>query len=252
MKGGDSQVSSKITEIKQLNSKGEYVSNAIGCEVENVNMGDGNSLKDVLSVTEMRQAAFEGDFWKETTITQSYLNVSTTVYANSIDVSEIISVYSNCSFIPMVMFNSDTIALNNQLKLNVLDYVSLDTTTGQLTIYALSKEVQTKEIELSGIVYIIVVPQTIIGSSSEFDGSTNMSAWSGSSSGGSLSSDFISKTTTFNDDGSITETDSDNNTKTTVFNTDGSITETITDSSGVVTAIKTTSFNDNIITESVT
>lgn len=50
------------------------------------------------------------------------------------------------------------------------------------------------------------------------------------------------QTTTFNADGSITETDG-TNTKTTVFNDDGSITETLTN--GDDTIVKTTVFNDD-------
>lgn len=62
--------------------------------------------------------------------------------------------------------------------------------------------------------------------------------------------DMVSKTTTFNEDGSITETTTDE-TKVTTFNADGSITETVTDSKGKVTT-KTTTFNaDGSITEEV-
>ena len=58
---------------------------------------------------------------------------------------------------------------------------------------------------------------------------------------------FQAKTTTFNDDGSITETSADGETLTTVFNTDGSITQTFV---GEKTIIKTTTFNsDGSITE---
>ena len=53
---------------------------------------------------------------------------------------------------------------------------------------------------------------------------------------------FISKTTIFNDDGSIIEINSDGHTKTTVFNNDGSITETFI---GAKTILKTTIFNDD-------
>lgn len=58
---------------------------------------------------------------------------------------------------------------------------------------------------------------------------------------------FIAKTTVFNSDGSITETNADGDTKTTVFNLDGSITETFV---GEKTITKTTTFNlDGSITE---
>ena len=58
---------------------------------------------------------------------------------------------------------------------------------------------------------------------------------------------FQAKTTTFNEDGSITETNSDGHTLTTKFNADGSITETFF---GEKTIVKTTSFNeDSSITE---
>ena len=53
---------------------------------------------------------------------------------------------------------------------------------------------------------------------------------------------FQAKTTTFNDDGSITETNSDWHTLTTTFNDDGSITETFV---GEKTITKTTSFGDD-------
>lgn len=61
---------------------------------------------------------------------------------------------------------------------------------------------------------------------------------------------FASQTTTFNADGSITETDG-TYTKRTVFNnTNNSVTETLTD--GTKTITKTTTFNSNgTITESV-
>ena len=61
----------------------------------------------------------------------------------------------------------------------------------------------------------------------------------------------ISKTTTFNGD-IITEVDGNGYTRTTTFNADGSITESITDSSGSVVATKTTVFNtDGSISESI-
>ena len=51
---------------------------------------------------------------------------------------------------------------------------------------------------------------------------------------------FIAKTTVFNADGSITETNGNGETLTTTFNTDGSITETFV---GSKTITKTTTFN---------
>lgn len=58
---------------------------------------------------------------------------------------------------------------------------------------------------------------------------------------------FIAKTTVFNSDGSITETNSKGEKLTTRFNTDGSITETFV---GEKTITKTTTFNsDGSITE---
>lgn len=58
---------------------------------------------------------------------------------------------------------------------------------------------------------------------------------------------FDAKMTTFNDDGSITETNGLGHTKTTAFNADGSITETFV---GEKTITKTTTFNnDGSITE---
>lgn len=51
---------------------------------------------------------------------------------------------------------------------------------------------------------------------------------------------FDAKTTTFNDDGSITETNGLGHTKTTRFNDDGSITEVFV---GEKTIIKTITFN---------
>ena len=53
---------------------------------------------------------------------------------------------------------------------------------------------------------------------------------------------FQTKTTTFNTDGSITETSADGQTLTTVFNVDGSITQTFV---GDKTIVKTTTFNAN-------
>lgn len=53
---------------------------------------------------------------------------------------------------------------------------------------------------------------------------------------------FVAKTTVFNADGSITETNGKNETLTTVFNADGSITETF---KGKYTIIKTTTFNND-------
>lgn len=58
---------------------------------------------------------------------------------------------------------------------------------------------------------------------------------------------FEAKTTTFNDDGSITETNGLGHTKTTIFNDDGSITKKFV---GEKTITKTTTFNeDGSITE---
>lgn len=60
---------------------------------------------------------------------------------------------------------------------------------------------------------------------------------------------FESKTTVFNTDGSITETNADGNTLTTTFNTDGSITEKFV---GEKTITKTTVFNiDGSIKEEI-
>ena len=53
---------------------------------------------------------------------------------------------------------------------------------------------------------------------------------------------FIAKTTVFNTDGSITETNGNGETLTTTFNTDGSITETFV---GSKTITMTTTFNDD-------
>ena len=53
---------------------------------------------------------------------------------------------------------------------------------------------------------------------------------------------FQAKTTKFNADGSITETNSDGHTLTTTFNADGSITETFV---GEKTITKTTSFESD-------
>ena len=58
---------------------------------------------------------------------------------------------------------------------------------------------------------------------------------------------FVAKTTVFNADGSITETNGKGEKLTTRFNTDGSITETFV---GTKTIVKTTVFNtDGSITE---
>lgn len=60
---------------------------------------------------------------------------------------------------------------------------------------------------------------------------------------------FVAKTTRFNADGSITETNGKGETLTTVFNTDGSITETFV---GDRTISKTTRFNsDGTISEEI-
>ena len=53
---------------------------------------------------------------------------------------------------------------------------------------------------------------------------------------------FQAKTTKFNADGSITETNSDGHTLTTTFNDDGSITDTFV---GEKTITKTTTFKDD-------
>lgn len=53
---------------------------------------------------------------------------------------------------------------------------------------------------------------------------------------------FQAKTTTFNADGSITETNADGHTLTTTFNNDGSITETFV---GEKTITKTTTFGED-------
>ena len=53
---------------------------------------------------------------------------------------------------------------------------------------------------------------------------------------------FEAKTTTFNEDGSITETNADGDTLTTTFNEDGSITETFAGKKGIT---KTTTFNED-------
>ena len=53
---------------------------------------------------------------------------------------------------------------------------------------------------------------------------------------------FIAKTTVFNADGSVVETNGKGETLTTVFNEDGSITETFV---GTKTIVKTTVFNDD-------
>lgn len=60
---------------------------------------------------------------------------------------------------------------------------------------------------------------------------------------------FVAKTTVFNDDGSITETNGKGETLRIVFNADGSITETFV---GEKTLVKTTRFNsDGTISEVV-
>lgn len=59
---------------------------------------------------------------------------------------------------------------------------------------------------------------------------------------------FVSSTITFNNDGSIVETNSNGETLTTVFNEDGTITETFV---GEKTIIKTTSFGGNQTIEEV-
>lgn len=53
---------------------------------------------------------------------------------------------------------------------------------------------------------------------------------------------FVAKTTRFNEDGSIVETNEVGHTKTTTFNSDGSITETFV---GETTIIKKTTFNED-------
>lgn len=53
---------------------------------------------------------------------------------------------------------------------------------------------------------------------------------------------FVAKTTTFNSDGSIIETNGKGETLTTTFNSDGSITETFV---GDKTIVKTTTFNSD-------
>lgn len=57
---------------------------------------------------------------------------------------------------------------------------------------------------------------------------------------------FMAKTTVFNNDGSIVETNANGETLTTVFNDDGSITETFV---GKQTITKTTTFTDNGVVE---
>ena len=57
---------------------------------------------------------------------------------------------------------------------------------------------------------------------------------------------FVGQVTTFNADGSITETNNCGETLTTVFNADGSITETF---SGDKTVTKKTTFGNNMISE---
>lgn len=55
---------------------------------------------------------------------------------------------------------------------------------------------------------------------------------------------FCEQLTTFNDDGSIVETNQDGDVKLTVFNEDGSINETFTDTNGIIIS-KTTIFNED-------
>ena len=57
---------------------------------------------------------------------------------------------------------------------------------------------------------------------------------------------FIAKTTVFNADGSIKETNGNGETLTTVFNANGSITQTF---KGTKTIVKTTTFNNGSISE---
>lgn len=60
---------------------------------------------------------------------------------------------------------------------------------------------------------------------------------------------FVAKTTVFNTDGSIVETNGKGEKLTTVFNANGSITETFV---GTKTIVKTTSFEDDgTITEAI-
>ena len=63
--------------------------------------------------------------------------------------------------------------------------------------------------------------------------------------------EFVAKTTTFNPDGSITETDAAENTLTTVFTSDTVITQTLKDSNNATLATKTTTFNGSTITEAL-
>lgn len=57
---------------------------------------------------------------------------------------------------------------------------------------------------------------------------------------------FENKTVTFNDDGSITETNADGDVKKTTFNGDGSVTETF---SGMKSITKRITFTDNGVKE---
>lgn len=60
---------------------------------------------------------------------------------------------------------------------------------------------------------------------------------------------FVAKTTVFETDGSIVETNGKGETLTTVFNADGSITETF---KGTKTIVKTTAFNsDGSVSETI-
>lgn len=63
--------------------------------------------------------------------------------------------------------------------------------------------------------------------------------------------DFVAKSTTFNLDGSITETDAARNTLTTVFTSDTVITQTLKDSNNATLATKTTTFSGSTITEAL-
>lgn len=61
---------------------------------------------------------------------------------------------------------------------------------------------------------------------------------------------FVAKTTVFNDDGSITETNGKNETLTTTFGKDASGNDTITETFvGTKTIVKATTFTDESITE---
>ena len=67
-----------------------------------------------------------------------------------------------------------------------------------------------------------------------------------------FSSVMQEKETTFNSDGSISETFENGNVKTTVFNSDGTIGETLRNSGGDLLKSKTTTFNGDTISEEVT